>query len=334
MNATRDQGWLLGIEIGGTKLQLGIGRGDGSIRVLERRKVDPARGAGGILDQIDEALGVLLARTGLRAEDLRALGVGFGGPVDSSAGSVRTSYQVEGWSDFPLAERLRQSTGIARAVVENDADTAGLAEAIFGAGAGCSPLLYLTIGSGIGGALIIEQQIYRGCGVGAVEIGHTEVPLGAGADVQIVPLEDAASGWGIARQARRQAIAPGTESKGHWVVLEAAGADPGAITTEMVAEAAFAGDERAAAILDAARRSLAFALRQAIALCSPRRIILGGGVSLIGEAHWFGPIRALVDASVFPPFRGTFDIVPAALGEQVVVHGALALADRARPESD
>ena len=86
------------------------------------------------------------------------------------------------------------------------------------------------------------------------------------------------------------------------------------------------GDQRAEVILDSARQSLAFALCQAIALLAPRRIILGGGVSLIGETHWFKPIRALVEAGVFAPFRGTYDIIPAGLGEEVVVHGALALA--------
>ena len=93
-----------------------------------------------------------------------------------------------------------------------------------------------------------------------------------------------------------------------------------------VAQAVLEGDQRAGVILDLARQRLAFALRQAIALFAPRRIILGGGVSLIGEAHWLQPIRELVEAEVFPPFRGSFDIVPAALGEEVVVHGALALA--------
>ena len=107
-------------------------------------------GARGILDQIEAAICTLLHRMMLSPHDVRGIGVGFGGPVDVSRGRVHTSYQVEGWTDFPLAEKLRRSTGIAAVVIENDADTAGLAEARFGAGVGCSPLLYLTIGSGIG----------------------------------------------------------------------------------------------------------------------------------------------------------------------------------------
>jgi glucokinase len=112
-------------------------------------------------------------------------------------------------------------------------------------------------------------------------------------------------------------------------VLRSADGNPGSITAERVALAAIEGDPQAEAVLDRARRALAFALRQAVALLAPRRIILGGGVSLIGESHWFRPLRELVDADVFPPFRGTFDVVAACLGEEVVIHGALALADDA-----
>jgi glucokinase len=71
---------------------------------------------------------------------------------------------------------------------------------------------------------------------------------------------------------------------------------------------------------------LAFALTQVITLVAPRRIVIGGGVSLIGEKHWFDPLRQLTDRDVFAPFRGQYDIVPATLGEAVVVHGALAVA--------
>ena len=206
MSAAGAEGWLLGIEVGGTKLQLGIGRADGSLAALERLDVNPARGARGILDQIEAAICTLLHRMMLSPHDVRGIGVGFGGPVDVSRGRVHTSYQVEGWTDFPLAEKLRRSTGIAAVVIENDADTAGLAEARFGAGVGCSPLLYLTIGSGIGGALIVEGQIYRGCGLGAVEIGHMEIPVRSQSGIRIMQLEEVASGWGIAREARDEAL--------------------------------------------------------------------------------------------------------------------------------
>ena len=152
--------------------------------------------------------------------------MGFGGPVDVSRGRVHTSYQVEGWTDFPLAEKLRRSTEIDAVVIENDADTAGLAEARFGAGVGCSPLLYLTIGSGIGGALIADGRIYRGCGLGAVEIGHMEIPVWSRSGSRILQLEEVASGWGIAREARDEALRLSSQERQHWVVVEFSKNDP------------------------------------------------------------------------------------------------------------
>jgi len=323
--------WLLGIEIGGTKLQLGLGREPGKIEALKRTLIDPARGAQGILDQIREGFAALLDEVGGRALDVRAVGIGFGGPVDAVSGRVRASFQIEGWTDFPLADWARRELGPENVSVHNDADVAGLAEARLGAGVGRSPILYLTIGSGIGGALILDGRIYRGAGRGAAEIGHLNVPAVDGS-AEFPELEQVASGWGIAREARREA-AELTGRGERWAVLDAAaGGRVEAITTVMVAQAAERGDERSLKLLDRAARALAFALRQAVALVAPQRIILGGGVSLIGERFWFEPLRRLVDAEVFGPFRGSFDIVPAALGEEVVVHGALELARDAGDE--
>jgi glucokinase len=323
------ESWLVGIEIGGTKLQLGLGRGDGSLRAIERNRVEPALGASAILDQIRVGYRALLERSDLSPADIKGVGVGFGGPVDVAAGCVQTSYQVPGWTGFPLVGWLKENLGVPAAVLQNDADTAGLAEVRFGAGVGCSPLLYLTIGSGIGGALIIDGQIYRGAGRGAAEIGHLEVPDASAPDSAFRQLEEISSGWGIARQARELAEPMLRQGRAGWVVLARANGNPRAITAEMVAEAAAQGDEPAEEVLDWSRRALAYALRQAIVLLAPSRIILGGGVSLIGHELWFEPIRRLVDATVFAPFLGSYDIVPASLGEEVVVHGALVLAHTA-----
>ena len=315
---------LIGIEIGGTKLQLGLGHGDGTIVALERRTILPARGAAGVRDQIVEALDVLKRRADT---PIAAVGVGFGGPVDADCGRVTTSNQVPGWDDFSLANWLREAIGVANVSVQNDADTAGLGEARFGAGVGISPIVYVTIGSGIGGGLILDGKIYRGAGAGALEIGHLWVIDRNEVDLGVVTLEKSASGWAIGEAARRFA-----ETHRHggqaadWPVLVLAGGRPEDITAQHVAQAAHDGDLEARLILDRATTAMAHALGQAVSLLAPRRIILGGGVSLIGEDAWFAPIRKKLDACVFPPFRGSFDVVPAALGELVVVKGALALA--------
>ncbi len=171
---------LVGIEIGGTKLQLGIGAGNGTLLAIERLRVDPSKAAAGIREQIKAAFPRLLERAGLARDQVRAVGIGFGGPVDSALGRTQKSYQVAGWDDFPLAEWVATELGVGCAVLENDADTAGLAECRFGAGRGFSPLLYITVGSGIGGALIVDDRIYRGAGSGATEIGHLRVPCQRG----------------------------------------------------------------------------------------------------------------------------------------------------------
>jgi glucokinase len=318
---------LLGIEIGGTKLQLGIGHGDGTILALERRAIDPAKGAGGILAQIPEALEVLAAGNHFASGDIAAVGIGFGGPVDARRGLVLKSHQVDGWDGFPLVGWVQERLGVSRVVLQNDADTAGLGETRFGAGIGFSPVLYVTVGSGIGGGLILDGRIYRGGGMGALEIGHLWVVDRICCDQDVVKLEDVASGWAIARAARQFAERPGGAGRSDpWLVLQLVDGDPARITPAVVAEAARLGDHEASFILGKAIAAMANALNQAITLLAPHRIVLGGGVSLIGEEQWFQPIRAQLDLHVFPPFRGTFDIVPAALGEAVVVHGALALA--------
>jgi glucokinase len=317
--------WVVGIEIGGTKLQLGIGRFPGEIVALERLRVDPSLRAAGILDQIRAAFPILLRKADVDRTHVQAVGIGFGGPVDAERGVIQKSYQVAGWDDFPLGPWAVEHLEVPAVVVHNDADTAGLGEARFGAGQGFSPLLYMTVGSGIGGALIIGDRIYRGFGKGAGEIGHLRVIDANRADARIDELELVASGWAIGRAAQDHAREILQEG-GRWIVLDRADGDPSRITAVLVAESARAGDAESTSILERARRAIAFALVQAITLVAPRRIVIGGGVSLIGEAGWFEPIRHLVEQEVFPPFRGGFDIVPAALGEEVVVHGALALA--------
>lgn len=316
-------GLLLGVEIGGTKLQLGLGDPNGHLLALERLTVQPERGAAGIREQIWASVGPLVARECGSPGDIRALGVGFGGPVDAYTGTVVKSHQIDGWDQFPLANWFHQELGIARVAVQNDADTAGLGEARFGAGKGHSPILYVTVGSGIGGGLILDGRIYRGSGHGATEIGHLWVDDERAGCKKL--LEHVASGWAIGAAGREllESVSGRSEAP---LLYDLAEGQPTAVTGALVADAAQRGDAGAARILAGARSALAQALGHAVTLLAPRRIILGGGVSTLPHAIWLEPIRALVEERVFGPFRGTYDVVTAALGEEVVIHGALALA--------
>jgi glucokinase len=317
---------FLGIEIGGTKLQLGIGPDDGKLRALWRGAVDVPAGPEGIRRQITAAVPELLAQAGVERRQLRGVGIGFGGPVDDATHTVVKSHQIEGWDNFPLADWVSGAVGLP-AVLGNDADVAGLAEALHGAGKGYSPIFYITIGSGIGGGFIINGEIYRGCGRGAAEIGHlrfaysqNQAPGIKSCSPMPLTVEQMASGFGIANRARR--APPGDE-----LILRCDGEED-RITGAMVAEAAQDGDPLSRELLGSAWDCLADAVCHVIALLCPRRIVIGGGVALMGEKLLFEPLRRLVAERVFRPFAGLTDIVPAALGEEVVVHGALALARR------
>jgi glucokinase len=300
---------FLGIEIGGTKLQLGLGRGDGVLTALWRGTVNPAEGGEGIRRQIIAAVPELLGRARLEHNQFRGVGIGFGGPTDDRTQSVIKSHQIAGWDDFPLAAWVSEMLG-APAVLCNDADVGGLAEALFGAGKGLSPVFYITMGSGIGGGLIVDGRIYRGVGRGAAEIGHLKVPDWRTDGSRWDVLEHIASGWAIGEYFRQSALLRLSCEE---------------ITARRVGELAAAGDEQIRSQLERIWKSLAFALAQTITLLCPKRIVIGGGVSLMGDVL-FQPLRRLVAEMVFAPFAGLTDIVPAALGEEMVVHGALALA--------
>jgi glucokinase len=315
--------FYLGIEIGGTKLQLGLGQGDGPITTLWRSTVVPGAGAAGIRDQIAAGWPQLLAKAGITREQVRAAGIGFGGPIDTMTQRIIRSHQIAGWDDFPLADWAQQVLGLPT-IMGNDADLAGLAEALFGAGAGLSPIFYITIGSGIGGGLIIDGRIYpsrSGAGRGAAEVGHLVLAAESDGRWERRTLEQWASGWALQQYARERlaaGVAPDSLLRGL--------PDPAAVTMQDIAAAAARGDALALAVLARGRPALADAICHIIALLCPRRILIGGGVSLIGEELFFAPLRQLVAERVFAPFAGLTEILPATLGENVVVSGALALA--------
>lgn len=338
---------FLGIEIGGTKLQVAAGKGDGSrFLALQRVPVVASDGAAGILASIER-----LALPLVKQHSIQGVGIGFGGPINSARGTAVKSHHVAGWDDFPLVD-WSQNTFRVPAVLANDADAAGLAEARFGAGQGANPVFYITVGTGIGGGLILNRQIYCGSGGGAAELGHLRVGLGADSPDQI--LESFAAGWGIAAAAQARLAQPRSyriddlrassrsrrpdDLRQRLIEVEEADEEDEAdllarcegriesLTTRLVGQAAAEGNRIALGVLRHAWQALGWGIAQMITLVAPQVVVIGGGVALMGEKLFFDPVRREVERYVFPPFAGSYQIVPASLGEEVVLHGALALA--------
>lgn len=311
---------FLGIEIGGTKLQFGVGAGDGSPPViLTRRKVDPSAGAAGILEQIREAAAKLAA-----AHSIRGIGVGFGGPVDGAKGRVRKSHHIAGWENFPLVDWLRRNLGLP-AVLGNDCDLAALAESRIGAGRGKDSVFYVTVGTGVGGGYVVNGRLQGRGRPSVAEIGHLRPGMDAVDPDRIV--ESFASGWSIASYARRSlGKGRGNADRSGGRLRQLCGGDPDGLTAKMVAEAARSGDPVALAAFSRATRALGWAIAQVATLLSPEMVVIGGGVSRSGEELFFGPLRKEIRRYIFPPLAGSYQVVPAKLGETVVVEGALLLA--------
>lgn len=311
--------FYLGIEIGGTKLQLGVGPGDGGAFVaFERRDINITRGADGILEQIREA-GTKL----LDAYEVKRIGIGFGGPVDHFAGRVITSHQVDGWDNVSLAAWCEQNLGIPT-VLGNDCDCAALAEAKFGAGKGSQTVFFVTVGTGIGGGLVIDGELHGQGRPAVAEIGHLRP--GMSADSPAATVESYASGPGIVASAQAQLRKDGVDEEARAQLLKRCDGDLDRLTAKSVADLAAEGNHVARTALASASNALGWAIAQVITITAANTVVVGGGISLIGDERFFQPLRAKVARYVFPPLSEAYQIVPAALGEAVVVHGALALA--------
>lgn len=308
------------IEIGGTKLQAALGTEAGEILSTLRHSVDLERGVPGILDWCRDALLKLETEAKERGTRVADVGVGFGGPIETATGRVFTSHQVSGWNGLNLAEALSDG-GRRRVVVVNDSNAAGWAEYRLGSGRGTRHFVYMNIGSGIGGALVLDGKLYDGQGFGAGEIGHTWVSDWSSQEPGASEkLENLCSGWAIERRIRAwPSLQPGTP------LHALAGGDVARLTCAMLGEAAALGDPRAMGELERVAESVAHALANVLSLVQPERIALGGGVSLIGEPL-LGGIRERLDKLAFGPCRGRYDVAPCLLGEAVVLHGALLLA--------
>ena len=301
---------FVGIEIGGTKIQVVTSSHPPEIHARSRFEVARAKGAPGILDAIDSALNNLL-----KGKPVAGVGIGFGGPVDWKLGQIICSHQIEGWDGFPLSDWVRRRCQ-APISLENDANVAALAEASHGAGKGSDPVFYVTLGSGVGGGLVVSGDIYHGHIPGEAEIGHLRL------DREGLIVEKSCSGWAMDRKLQTAADAYPHDPLAR-LITEIDGPPAKAILP-----AVEQGSTLTQSILDSTATDLAFALSHVTHLVHPKTIVLGGGLSLIGEPL-LSAVRKAFPTFLMKAMLPAPEILSASLGEDVVPIGALSLAQKA-----
>ena len=222
------------------------------------------RRAQGILRQIRAAARPLIAR-----HRITRVGIGFGGPIDAAGLRIVKSHQVPGWDNFPLVDWCQRELGLP-AVLGNDADLGGLAEAHDGAGRDYNPVFYITVGTGIGGGLIIDRRVYRGSGHGAAELGHLR-PGPDATDAHDTLESRRAAGPGIAGTVRGMLSEMAVEDHEARDMAARCGGEIDSLTAKIVGQAAAAGNQIARAGLAESLRVLGWAIAQMITLLAGGR---------------------------------------------------------------
>lgn len=310
---------VLGIDLGGTAIKVGVVSPAGSIIARASRPTQRHLGVEGVIAHMTAAAREVVAGARLSMSDLDGAGIGCPGLCDVPAGMVVEAVNL-GWRDVPVAALLQAELGTT-VLVDNDANCAALGEQWCGAAAGSRDMLMFTVGTGVGGGLILGGQIYHGARGWAGEFGHMPaVADGPRCNCgQSGCLETVSSATAIAAAARRlveSGAAPALAAR-----AEAAG---GRIDARLVITAAAEGDPQARAILSEAGRYLGYAAAGLVSALNPELVVVGGGVSVAGEML-LAPMREQVRAKAMPGPGAVVRLVAASLGNDAGLIGAASL---------
>lgn len=312
----------IGIDVGGTKVLGALVEPDGAVRRLEQRPTPPQDGSGAARDVVDTIVAVTACLA--EGERVAAVGVAVAGRVDPDRRRVRSAANL-GWDHEPLADVVGAATGLP-CVVENDANAAAWAEHRFGSAVGLADVVMVTVGTGIGGGLVIGGRLQRGASGSGGEIGHIVhvadgLPCGCG---RSGCFEQYASGRALVREARRLATARPANAT---ALLTGPGAEEDQISGPGVTAAALAGDAWAITAFSLVGDHLGRGLADLAEVLDPDAFVIGGGVVDAGDLL-LGPARAALAREL--PDWAPADLPPvlaASLGNRA---GAIGAADLAR----
>ncbi len=308
---------LAGIDIGGTKIAVALASLSGEKIAARRLPTQVEIGAYAITETILQAIRKMLDE---HQVELVAVGIGCPSPLDIEKGLVMSPSNLQDWDNFPIVKLFGERFNVPVAL-DNDANTAALGELVYGAGRGYQNIIYITVSTGIGGGIIINGEIFHGVSAGAGELGHTIVkPDGIRCNCGSVGcLETICAGIHIARCARER-LAGGESS-----LLNEMAANIGEVTAKTVVEAVRRKDKLAVEIWEETCRFLAIGIANSISLLAPEAVIIGGGIAAATGDMLFAPLRRLLPQFVSMIPAEKINVLPAELGSESGVCGALVL---------
>jgi glucokinase len=315
------QSLYVGVDIGGTTIKVGICSAEGQLLHTYEGPTGTEGGPDKVLDNIAVYVKKVAADNQHDWNDVAGVGIGIAGFMNFPTGVVLYSANFPGWKNVPVKATLEEK--LAKPVkINNDANVAALGEAWGGAGRGLQNIVVYTLGTGVGGGIIIRGQVYEGFSGMAGELGHMQVvpdmeaiQCGCG---QYGCVETVSSATGVIRMAK-DAV-----ERGDHTTL----AGLSTIAAKDVFDAAKAGDEVALRIVKRAAFYLGKAMAATAVVVNPQRFILGGGVSKAGDIL-FNAVQEVFEKYTPEPARAGVDIVPAELGNDAGVVGAAGLHLRA-----
>lgn len=316
--------YIIGVDLGGTNIVVGAMPEDGSNMFgLRSEPTRAEQGADSVVERmgrmIDTVIAQTMAATGAKRTDFIGIGIGSPGPLDRDKGIVIVTPNL-GWVDFPLRDRISNLAGLP-ATLDNDANCATVGEWWQGAAKGANNVIGMTIGTGIGGGLIIDGRLYHGASDVAGEIGHTTIDS-TGRRCKCGNygcLEAYASGPAIAERAREALDVEIDKS----ALADMVGGQLDRITAQTVYDAAKAGDLVAREVVRDTARFLGAGIANMLNIFNPDCVVVAGGVTQAGDTL-FEPLRAEVRRRAFRPAVDACRIVPGTLPGSAGVVGAVA----------
>jgi glucokinase len=308
----------VGLDLGGTKIHTVVADVDGHVLGEDRRPTEAIAGPAAVISRMADSVRDTLAAAGLQPGDVQGAGISSPGPCDPKRGIVTNAPNLPGWHNIHVTKLLADATGM-ETLLENDANAAAYGEFRYGAGRGKRHIVYVTLGTGIGGGIVIDGKIYEGASGAAGEVGHMVVlPDGPRCNCGSRGcVESLAAGPAIAREAARAAA----DGKSDRLRELAAGELP---TAELVHQAAEEGDEGAREVLRVAGYYLGLGLTGLLNVFNPDALILGGGLINI-EAYYLGTAIDTARERAFDQVVGDATITTAQLPRRAGALGASAL---------